>query len=957
MFRLIRILLLLFVLLNTFAPLPVAASPYLQTPTPPNPIVARYLSSLTPEERVGQLFVVTFNGTATNENSAIYDLITRYHIGGVVLQSANDNFADGEAFKSQLLTLTSNIQSIATLGTASQRSAATATPARPNFPTEVAPIKQYIPLLIAMQYEGDISSASLLMSSSGMTPLPSSMGIGATWNPTHAETIGKIVGQEFSALGLNFLIGPTLDVIDSPQPASAADLGARAFGGDPYWVGVMGRSFIKGVHGGSNGRIAVISRHFPGYGASDRSLDEQVPTVSKSLQQLTAIDLQPFFAVTKGNSSNVTDALLVSHIRYRGFQGNIRDTTRPISFDQQALSVLLASPELSTWRAGGGVTMSDSLGVRAVRRLYDVTERTFPAFTIARDAFLAGNDLLYLSQFGLDPQKDQADTIKAVLTQFVQKYREDPAFAARVDESVTRIIALKLKLYSNNFNIDTVLPSANLSAIGASSQTTFTVVRDAVTLVSPTQTELADRLPAPPNTTQRIAFFSDVRTTKQCAACPVRPIVATDALQQAILRLYGPQGTREIFGANLTSFAFTDLINYLDGKKLPAATPTPVGETGTVTPPTPPDVGETITRADWLVFSMLDVKPTSPPSNALVRILSERPDLIKGKRVIVFAFDAPYYLDTTAVAQLTAYYALYSRTPISIEVAARVLFQEITPIGFSPVSISAVGYNLIEATQPDPKQVIKLFTDVVQPEFTVTPTPVPRSTATPVPFALNSVVGLRTGVIVDRKGHQVPDGTVVKFYATYVSEGLTVLISEATTSDGVARAGLRLDRSGLINVTAISEPALVSFTLQFNTQQPAPPRVITPTPEPSSTPRFTDIPVATATSSARRTPTPEPAKPEGTVQGSDLLVALFALIVIGGFGWVNMRGRADPISTGVKLILIVAIAIWGSYDYYALGLPGASLLYGFGSWAVAVTVWGGGLIGLGIGWFVLRERK
>ncbi|MBI5348192.1 MAG: hypothetical protein HZB77_02565 [Chloroflexi bacterium] len=955
MSRFIRILLLLFVLLNTSAPLPVAASPYLQTPTPPNPVVARFLSSLTPEEKVGQLFVITFNGTATDENSAIYDLITRYHVGGVMLQSANDNFADGETFKPQLLTLTSNLQSIATLGTASQRRAATPTPARPNFPTEVAPSKQYIPLLIAMQYEGDISSTSLMMSSSGMTPLPSSMGIGATWNAAHAETIGKIVGQEFSALGLNFLIGPTLDVIDSPQPTGSADLGARAFGGDPYWVGVMGKSFITGVHGGSNGRIAVISRHFPGYGASDRSLDEQVPTVSKSLQQLTAIDLQPFFAVTKGSASSTTDALLVSHIRYRGFQGNIRDTTRPISFDQQALGVLLGSSELSSWRAAGGVAMSDSLGVRVVRRLYDATGRTFPAFTIARDAFLAGNDLLYLSQFGLDPQKDQADTIKAVLTQFVQKYREDPAFAARVDESVARIIAMKLKLYSNSFNIDAVLPSANLSAIGANPQTTFNVVRDAVTLVSPTQTELADRLPAPPNTNQRIALFTDVRTTKQCATCPVRSIIATDALQQAILRLYGPQGTREISPTNLTSFAFGDLVSYLDGKKLPAANPTPAA--GAATPPTPPDVGETITRADWLVFSMLDVKPTSSSSNALVRILSERPDLIKGKRVIVFAFDAPYYLDTTSVAQLTAYYAVYSRTPISIEVAARVLFQEITPIGFSPVSISAVGYNLIEATQPDPKQVIKLFTDVLQPEFTVTPTPVPRSTATPVPFALNSVVGLRTGVILDRKGHQVPDGTVVKFYATYVSEGLTVLISEATTSDGVARAGLRLDRSGLINVSAISEPALASFTLQFNTQQPAPPRVITPTPEPSNTPRFTDTPVVTATSSARRTPTPEPAKPEGTVQGGDLLVALFALIVIGGFGWVSMRERGDPISAGVKLILIVAIAIWGSYDFYALNLPGASMLYGLGSWAVVFVVWGGGLIGLGIGWFLLKPSK
>ena len=86
---------------------------------------------------------------------------------------------------------------------------------------------------------------------------------------------------------------------------------------------------------------------------------------------------------------------------------------------------------------------------------------------------------------------------------------------------------------------------------------------------------------------------------------------------------------------------------------------------------------------------------------------------------------------------------------------------------------------------------------------------------------------------------------------------------------------------------------------------------------------------------------------------------MLALIVIGGLGWwiLGVRDRSDPISAGVKLILIVAIAIWGSYDYYALGLPGAAVLYGFGTWTISFVVWSGGLIGLLIGWWLLRERK
>src|SRR6266542_2473081 len=49
------------------------------------------LASMTPEERVGQLFLVTFQGTDTHDQTRIYDLIANHHVGGVVLLAANDN--------------------------------------------------------------------------------------------------------------------------------------------------------------------------------------------------------------------------------------------------------------------------------------------------------------------------------------------------------------------------------------------------------------------------------------------------------------------------------------------------------------------------------------------------------------------------------------------------------------------------------------------------------------------------------------------------------------------------------------------------------------------------------------------------------------------------------------------------------------------------------------------------
>jgi beta-N-acetylhexosaminidase len=106
------------------------------------------------------------------------------------------------------------------------------------------------------------------------------MAIGATWVPDLARQVGFVAGSELSALGINLLLGPSLDVLESPRE-QGGDLGVRSFGGDPFWVGEMGKAYISGVHEGSTGRIAVISKHFPGYGSSDRLPEEEVATVRK----------------------------------------------------------------------------------------------------------------------------------------------------------------------------------------------------------------------------------------------------------------------------------------------------------------------------------------------------------------------------------------------------------------------------------------------------------------------------------------------------------------------------------------------------------------------------------------------------------------------------------------------------------------------------------------------------
>ena len=53
------------------------------------------------------------------------------------------------------------------------------------------------------------------------------MAIGATWKTELAQQVGSVLGSELSALGFNLLLGPSLDVVESPNPSARSDRGTQ----------------------------------------------------------------------------------------------------------------------------------------------------------------------------------------------------------------------------------------------------------------------------------------------------------------------------------------------------------------------------------------------------------------------------------------------------------------------------------------------------------------------------------------------------------------------------------------------------------------------------------------------------------------------------------------------------------------------------------------------------------
>lgn len=895
------------------------------------------LGQMTTADKVGQLFQVAFYGDDAELGSEVARLVQVYRVGGVVLSAENENLSNEPAAPERVLALTTDLQRLA-FSVSSPVTITRTVPFTVTVPPDssqpqtesltvttaitvsdvITVPAQGIPLFIAASQEGDGYPFTALRA--GFTDLPSSMAVGATWDVGSAEAVGAVVGRELSAVGVNMLLGPSLDVLKVPRSDLSGHLSIRVFGGDPYWVGQMGQAYIRGVHDGSAGRVAAVAKHLPGLGASDRSLEEEVSTVDKSLLDLRLIELPPFFAVTQGDTiTDTADALMTAHIRYRGFQGNIRYVTPPISLHPQGLQQIMAQEELLPWRQGGGLLVSDALGVPAIRRYYSPELESFPHRQIALDAFQAGNDLLMLSRFSLtDSWGAQMRNIEDTVLFFRARYEADENFRARVDQSVRRILRLKRRI-CQDFGLENCTASAEaLFSVGTFRQEVARVAQQSVTLLYPSADELALRLPRPPRLDESIVIFTDAREARDCDNCPPFYLIDPQILRETILRMYGPDATEQVDPNRIMAFTFGQLRNSLLYRS--------------------PDLDPYIRDADWIVFAMLDYAPDEAPSSgALKQFLRDRVASLEGQNVIVMAYEAPYYLDTTEVSKLTAYYGIFGKTEPFIEASVRALFLDFGPAGQSPVTVDGVGYDLTQQLSPNPDQIISvLWADQPSP-----------AEGTPPPLALDvgDPLRVRSSTILDKNGHPVPDGTPVLFHYIYLGEGLGRQV-EATTVGGVAEATITLEIAGVLEIRATSDPASdlerntlplvvrLGETTEILTPTPTPTPTSTPTPTatptPSATPTLTPTPTYTPSPTATARPTPElEAVPR--VQWIDLSLAMVGMMMAAGF--VLVAGRAKHLQSHAWSTAL-QVAVWSvvcglvGYLFYGLALPGSSILEG-----------------------------
>ncbi|MDX1524451.1 MAG: hypothetical protein R3264_22665, partial [Anaerolineae bacterium] len=533
--------------------------------------------------------------------------------------------------------------------------------------------------------------------------------------------------------------------------------------------------------------------------------------------------------------------LVTAHIRYQGLRGTV-----PISLDARNLPTLLALREIAPWREAGGLIVSASLGAPAALEGVGLTpnQGAFPARRLVQDALLAGSDVLRVTDFALtnNPDAQVANIVDAILF-FRERYADDANFRAAINRAVRNIIRAKIKVYGEDLlAANTQKPIDNIDALDDVSIDLDQIARQGVTLITPLTQEGGNPLAGPPQPNDNILIITDSRIGRDCPTCPTFPLIETTALQQIILERFGPNTTGQISPDQISSISFVDLKAILEAEG--------GAETGDQAGPdaTDLDVEGLITAADWIIFAMLDLDLGEAPQSDAVRVLlRNRYDTIRSKTLILFSFNAPYFLDETEISQLTAYYAFYSKETDYLEGAGRLLFQQFEPSGASPVAIPAIGPLDLN---PDPNQTIQLEpVHWVDTNGTISPINDSEGPLNTIDLAVGESILFRTSVIMDRNGNPVPDGTSVNFFRSYPQEGLPLEPLTAETTNGVAEITIFKERDTPLVVSVSSDLAVQAVPFNIG-----PGIVDTPTPTPTLTPLPTNTPMPTETPGPTDTP-------------------------------------------------------------------------------------------------------
>ncbi len=273
-------------------------------------------STLTMEERIGQLFMVIANNHNTDANKK---LINRYideqKIGGIL-------FSKG---------------TIATQATL----------------TNYAQNRSKTPLFIGLDGEWGLN-----MRLTDAPKFPRNMVLGAIKSDSLLYLYGKEVARQCKELGIHVNFAPVLDVNSNPNNPIIGD---RAFGERPENVAIKGVAYARGLE---DGGVMAVAKHFPGHGDTSQDSHKTLPTIAHNKERLDEIELFPFMSyINSGLSGMMVGHLNVPSLFTKGLPSTLTPSVgKELLKEEMGFSGLTFTDGM----AMRGVTNQSSMSVKAI---------------------------------------------------------------------------------------------------------------------------------------------------------------------------------------------------------------------------------------------------------------------------------------------------------------------------------------------------------------------------------------------------------------------------------------------------------------------------------------------------------------------------------------------------------------------------------------------------------------
>lgn len=239
--------------------------------------------------------------------------------------------------------------------------------------------------------------------------------IGESGDPQQAYELGERLGSFLYDLGINMDNAPDADVLSNPQNTVVRD---RSFGSDCEVVSEMALAELRGLE--SQGVIGLL-KHFPGHGATAGDTHEGYAYTDASLEEMKANELVPF---ADGIEAGV-DVIMVGHISCPQVTGD----DLPASLSEKMTTQILRQE-----MGYDGFLITDAMNMGAVSENYSSSEAAVAAIR-------AGIDMILMPQ---DFQQAYEGILNAV--------ESGELTEERIDESLRRITALKLKISGESVN-------------------------------------------------------------------------------------------------------------------------------------------------------------------------------------------------------------------------------------------------------------------------------------------------------------------------------------------------------------------------------------------------------------------------------------------------------------------------------------------------------------------------